>query len=62
MDFATLSTIITVVAVVTFAAIVVWAMSGRQQKRFDAAAQLPFSLPDDAVTVESKTSNTGAGQ
>ena len=50
MDFATLSTIITVVAAVTFAGIVLWTLSSRQSKRFETASQLPFALPDDAVS------------
>ena len=62
MDFATLSSVITVLAVVVFAGIVGWTLSRRQTKRFAAAAQLPFALPDDAVTADPVSNPSGAKQ
>ncbi len=38
--------IITVVSFIVFLLIVVWAYSGRQKKRFDEAANLPFADDD----------------
>lgn len=62
MDFATLSSIITVLAVVTFAGIVVWAMSGRQSARFAAAARLPFAIPDESATGQPHLNKNGEGR
>lgn len=42
MDIATLRIIITVVAFLSFLAIVAWAWSGARKSRFEEAAWLPF--------------------
>ena len=42
--------ITTVVSLVAFVAIVVWAWSAKRRKAFDEAANAPFALPDDAVS------------
>jgi cytochrome c oxidase cbb3-type subunit 4 len=42
MDIATLRIIITVVAFLSFLAIVAWAWSGARRARFEEAAWLPF--------------------
>lgn len=42
MDVNTLRAIVTVVLLVTFIGIVVWAWSRSNAARFDEAAQLPF--------------------
>lgn len=42
MDVATYHSIYTVVLVVIFAAIVIWAYSKRRKKDFDEAARLPL--------------------
>jgi len=42
MDINDLRSIVTVVSLLTFVGIVVWAWSKRNQSRFDEAAQLPF--------------------
>jgi cytochrome c oxidase cbb3-type subunit 4 len=42
-----LGSVTTVVAFVAFLAIVAWAYSARRKASFDAAAKLPFVLPDD---------------
>ena len=62
MDFATLSSIITVLAVVAFAGIVAWTMSRRQDERFEAASQLPFALPDENATSQRNANKTGEGR
>lgn len=42
MDINTLRSIATIMALVVFIGIVVWAWSGRNKERFDEAANLPF--------------------
>lgn len=42
MDINTLRAIVTVVSLVTFLGIVMWAWSRRNRERFDEAARLPF--------------------
>lgn len=42
MDLNLLRSIITVVTLITFIGIVVWAWSGRNKARFEEAARLPF--------------------
>ena len=42
MDINDLRSIVTVVSLVTFVGIVVWAYSKRNQSGFDEAARLPF--------------------
>jgi cytochrome c oxidase cbb3-type subunit 4 len=48
MGFEILASSLMIVSVVTFAGIVWWALSRRQQEAFAAAAQLPFVLGDEA--------------
>jgi cytochrome c oxidase cbb3-type subunit 4 len=43
MDINDLRSIVTVVSLLTFIGIVVWAWSKRNQSSFDEAAQLPFT-------------------
>ncbi len=62
MDFATLSSIVTVVAFVSFAGIVAWTMSRRNTQRFEEAAQLPFALPDENATSKSYVIENGEGR
>ena len=59
MDFATLGSIVTVLAVIAFAGIVAWTMSSRQDKRFDAASRLPFALPDEIAASQPNGSKPG---
>jgi cytochrome c oxidase cbb3-type subunit 4 len=46
MDINTLRSIVTVLTFVTFIGICWWALSRRNQARFDEAAQLPFGQDD----------------
>ncbi|MFO1284916.1 MAG: CcoQ/FixQ family Cbb3-type cytochrome c oxidase assembly chaperone [Burkholderiales bacterium] len=39
----------TVVSIVVFIGIVVWAYGARRKEAFDEAANAPFALPDDTV-------------
>ncbi|WP_439113201.1 cbb3-type cytochrome oxidase subunit 3 [Hydrogenophaga sp.] len=43
MDINDLRSIVTVVSLLTFVGIVVWAWSKRNKANFDEAAQLPFN-------------------
>jgi len=43
MDINDLRSVVTVVSLLTFVGIVVWAWSKRNQAGFDEAAQLPFT-------------------
>lgn len=47
MDYAIFGSVLTVVAFVTFLGIVSWAYSRKRQVDFEAAAKLPFVLPDE---------------
>jgi cytochrome c oxidase cbb3-type subunit IV len=40
--------VMTVITFITFIGIVVWAYSRNRKAEFDAAANAPFALPDDA--------------
>jgi cytochrome c oxidase cbb3-type subunit IV len=46
MDINTLRSIVTVVTFAVFIGILWWAMSRRNQSRFDEAARLPFGQDD----------------
>jgi cytochrome c oxidase cbb3-type subunit IV len=62
MEFATLGSIITVLAVIAFAGIVAWTMSRRQDERFETASRLPFALPDETAVAPIRHDQPGAGQ
>jgi cbb3-type cytochrome oxidase subunit 3 len=51
---AVIGSVSTIVSVVTFAAIVAWACSRRRRAAFDAAANAPFALPDEATGPEAR--------
>ncbi|MBD3584450.1 MULTISPECIES: cbb3-type cytochrome oxidase subunit 3 [Salinimonas] len=46
MDQGLIGTIFTIVVFVCFAGVVWWAFSGRNKKKFDDAANLPFADED----------------
>ena len=59
MNMSLIHSIWTIVVLVLFVGIVVWAWSGKQKHRFDEAARLPFdddALPED---IHSKENNHG---
>jgi len=43
MDYSLIQSIWTIVVMVTFVGIVIWAWSGKRKQQFDEAARLPFS-------------------
>ena len=50
IDF--LQSIWTVVALITFVAISLWAWSGRREAQFDEAARLPFDLSSEVLSTK----------
>jgi len=57
MDINDLRGITTLLIMIAFIGVCVWAYSGKRKKRFDEAAQLPFADDDDtpaATTGEEK--------
>ncbi len=46
MDVSLIQSIWTVVVLVLFVGIVIWAWSGKQKERFDEAANIPFAEDD----------------
>jgi cytochrome c oxidase cbb3-type subunit 4 len=46
MDYSLIQSLWTVVVMVLFVGIVIWAWSGKRKHRFDEAAQLPFDEED----------------
>ena len=46
--YSTLASVFTVISFVLFIGIVLWAYSSHRKKAFEAAANAPFALPDDA--------------
>jgi cytochrome c oxidase cbb3-type subunit 4 len=54
MDLNTIRSVITVVALLTFLAIVAWAWSSRRRADFEAAARLPLDEEEDAAPRENQ--------
>ena len=54
--------IMTLVAFITFVGIVVWAYSRKRKNAFEAAANAPFALPDDAEGPESNAATARGGR
>jgi cbb3-type cytochrome oxidase subunit 3 len=53
----------TLVSFIVFIAIIVWAYRKNQQPAFAEAAQLPFILPDEVISVSTaKVKTTKAGE
>jgi cytochrome c oxidase cbb3-type subunit 4 len=55
MSFTFIQSIWTIVVMVTFLGIVVWAFSGKRKSDFDEAARLPFE--DDQLADNNKTAS-----
>ena len=53
MDYALTQSILTIVLLVAFIGIVIWAWSGKRKKAFDEAASLPL-MDDSKPPVEEK--------
>ncbi len=56
MDYSLIQSIWTVVVLVLFVGIVIWAWSGKRKQRFDEAANIPFCedepTPPDNISKE----------
>lgn len=57
-----LHSIMTLVAFITFVGIIVWAYSRKRKSAFEAAANAPFALPDDAQGPESNAITARGGR
>jgi cytochrome c oxidase cbb3-type subunit IV len=57
--YSILGSVFTVLSFFVFIAIVAWAYSGRRKQAFDAAAQEPFALPDEADGVRAQAGTAG---
>ncbi len=47
MEFSIIQSVWTILVLVLFVGIVVWAWSGKRKQRFDEAANIPFEEDDD---------------
>jgi len=54
--------IMTVITFITFLGIVFWAWSRKRKSGFEAAANAPFALPDDAVGPDTNAIAARGGQ
>ena len=63
MDTSTLlHSVMTLIMFVTFMGIVFWAWSRKRRPEFEAAANAPFALPDDAEGPDSNAIAARGGQ
>jgi len=60
MDYSLIQSIWTIVVMVLFVGIVVWAWSSKRKKHFDEAANLPFT-EDDMTSVDRSTEEKNHG-
>ena len=60
MDYSVIQSIWTLVVLVLFVGIVVWAWSGKRKQRFDEAANIPFD-EDDELPVDSTSKENSHG-
>ena len=54
MDYSLIQSIWTIVVMVLFVGIVIWAWSSKRKARFDEAANIPFA-EDDMTSAEHRT-------
>jgi len=60
MDYSLMLSIWTIVVLVLFVGIVIWAWSGKRKQRFDEAANIPFT-EDDMTSVDKTTEEKNHG-
>jgi cytochrome c oxidase cbb3-type subunit 4 len=60
VDFTLLQSVWTIVVMVAFIGIVLWAWSGKRKQRFDEAANIPFD-EDEQLQPDSKTKENSHG-
>lgn len=61
MDSGTFRGLITLILIIAFIGIVIWAYSRRRKPDFDEAAQLPFADDEDGPNETTTTSRTADG-
>ena len=59
MDYPVMQSIWTVVVLVVFVGIVLWAWSGKRKQDFDEAANIPFHEDDKPIEQTSKENSHG---
>jgi len=59
MDYSLIQSIWTIVVMVLFVGIVLWAWSGKRKQRFEEAANLPFDDDVQPADIPSKENNHG---
>mgnify|MGYP003574170778 CR=1 FL=1 len=59
MDYPVMQSIWTVVVLVVFVGIVLWAWSGKRKQDFDEAANIPFREDDTPIEQTSKENSHG---
>ena len=59
MDINTIRGLATLIALVAFVSVVLWAYSGRRKSDFDEAASLPFADDPDTDTPKAPSGNNG---
>jgi cytochrome c oxidase cbb3-type subunit IV len=52
VDLSDLRTIVTTLSFIAFLGVVFWAYNGKQKKRFDEAANLPFVDADEGLSAQ----------
>jgi len=57
LDLEVLSSAVTVLWLLAFIALWIWAWSGRRRKEFEAAARLPFDEPDAGLNDDEQGSH-----
>jgi cytochrome c oxidase cbb3-type subunit 4 len=57
MDFTLIDSILTVVVMVVFVGIVLWAWSGKRAQAFNEAAHLPFTEDNPVSTAKTSKEN-----
>ena len=59
MDFTFIQSVWTIVVMVVFIGIVIWAWSGKRKQEFDEAANIPFDEDDKPTATTSKENSHG---
>ena len=59
MDYSLMQSIWTLVVLVLFVGIVIWAWSGKRKQEFDEAANIPFDEDDRPAATTSKENSHG---
>ena len=58
MDLTLIDSILTIVVMLVFIGIVLWAWSGKRKQQFDEAANIPFTEDETAPTASTKKENS----